>query len=414
MGETGRLGKSEMAMATTAGSSRGIYAARVVERVELCREHFRLRFAVPGLPASGPGQFLQVQCNGDVTARRGVQAGGEDSLGSDAGEGHEFDWDPSAGPMRRAGRAEASGRAGASGRLDPSDGLGRLGQTVGGSGSLGGLGGVGLGGSMGLDFDGPAAFLRRPFSIAGRMELDGVSHVDLIGREVGVGTRFLSRLGVGDEVSVLGPLGNRFRLPGANGIGLLVGGGVGIPPMIYLAQAIAELNRLEAGERPRRAIAFSGALTVDLLALTRTGNAPRPGPTDFDPRYNIGEFDAFGVPAVISTDDGSWGWKGFVTEALERYLDAWITDQADRQRAIIYTCGPEPMMKRVQEIAARRGIACQIAVERAMACGMGTCQSCCIRVKKPDPARPPMPGESWCYRLACTDGPVFSGDDLLW
>ena len=67
------------------------------------------------------------------------------------------------------------------------------------------------------------------------------------------------------------------------------------------------------------------------------------------------------------------------------------------------------MMKRVAEIAAARGIDCQVAVERAMACGMGTCQSCCIRVKKPDPMQPPLVGKDWCYRLACTDGPVFRG-----
>ena len=72
------------------------------------------------------------------------------------------------------------------------------------------------------------------------------------------------------------------------------------------------------------------------------------------------------------------------------------------------------MMKRVAEIAAARGIDCQIAVERAMACGMGTCQSCCIRVRKPDPGKPPLVGRDWCYRLACTDGPMFRGSDLLW
>src|SRR2546421_5262564 len=81
---------------------------------------------------------------------------------------------------------------------------------------------------------------------------------------------------------------------------------------------------------------------------------------------------------------------------------------------MIYTCGPEPMMKRVAEIAAARGIDCQIAVERAMACGMGTCQSCCIRVRKPDASKPPLVGRDWCYRLACTDGPGFRGGGLLW
>ena len=69
---------------------------------------------------------------------------------------------------------------------------------------------------------------------------------------------------------------------------------------------------------------------------------------------------------------------------------------------------------RVAAISATRGLECQVAVERAMACGMGTCQSCCIRVRKPDPSQPPLVGRDWCYRLACTDGPVFRGADLLW
>jgi dihydroorotate dehydrogenase electron transfer subunit len=72
------------------------------------------------------------------------------------------------------------------------------------------------------------------------------------------------------------------------------------------------------------------------------------------------------------------------------------------------------MMKLVASIADARGIECQVAVERAMACGMGTCQSCCIRVRKPDPGKPPLVGRDWCWRLACTDGPVFRGTDLLW
>ena len=119
------------------------------------------------------------------------------------------------------------------------------------------------------------------------------------------------------------------------------------------------------------------------------------------------------VRSVISTDDGSYGFRGFVTQALEGYVNQLKT-QHSALRTIIYTCGPEPMMKRVAEIAQARGIECQIAVERAMACGMGTCQSCCIRVKKPDPSQPPLVGKDWCYRLACTDGPVFRGADLLW
>ncbi len=114
---------------------------------------------------------------------------------------------------------------------------------------------------------------------------------------------------------------------------------------------------------------------------------------------------------MISTDDGSYGLKGYVTEALERYLDAYFKDTwaVGSIRPTIYTCGPEPMMKRVAEIARVRGLACQVAVERAMACGMGTCQSCVIRVRKKG-------GDAgdWRYALSCTEGPVFEAGELVW
>src|SRR5437868_5389388 len=94
--------------------------------------------------------------------------------------------------------------------------------------------------------------------------------------------------------------------------------------------------------------------------------------------------------------DGRWGgcgcgW-GLVTQALERFLDEKVSRAAERSKCAVYTCGPEGMMKRVAEIAGVRGIECQVAVERAMACGMGTCQSCCIRVRKADASRPPLAG----------------------
>jgi len=208
----------------------------------------------------------------------------------------------------------------------------------------------------------------------------------------------MARLKEGDEVFILGPLGNQFQMPASSGQAILVGGGVGIPPMIYLAEALAR----------RKAVAFCGALSRDLLPLTITGEAASGELVEARPV--IEEFSRHGIPSVVSTDDGSFGFRGFVTQALEKYLDA----RAAGAGATIYTCGPEPMMKRVGEIAAGRRIECQIAVERAMACGMGTCQSCCIRVRKADASKPPLVGRDWCYRLACTDGPVFRGADLLW
>jgi dihydroorotate dehydrogenase electron transfer subunit len=221
-------------------------------------------------------------------------------------------------------------------------------------------------------------------------------------------------------VSILGPLGNRFSLPPRGSQAILVGGGVGIPPMLYLAEKLAD----------RGAVAFCGALTRDLLPLTILRGTANPGEDAFDPRPDIAEFARHGVSSVISTDDGSWGLRGFVTQALEAYLGEATEGQnrlalsspSSLRRSVpwslpptIYTCGPEPMMKRVAQIAAARGLECQIAVERAMACGMGTCQSCCIRLKRDD-ARDgcAFAGKDWIYKLACTDGPVFKGADLLW
>lgn len=323
------------------GAERGIFRAEVVENRKLCREHYLLRLRIDDFPATRPGQFLQVLCR-------------------DAHEAlteREVEWQEGTFPTLT--RADTCART---------------------------------------------AVLRRPFSIAGRSGegADGRGGtIDLIHRVVGAGTGYLETLRVGDDVEVLGPLGNVFPLPSADEITLLVGGGVGIPPMIYLSQALS---------RPK-VIAFCGALTRDLLSLTVTDDAPPPaGGTSIAPLYNIAEFSRWGVPAVISTDDGSYGFKGYVTQALESYLDKFFTDtwELGSKRPVLYTCGPEVMMKRVAEIARVRGLRCYAAVERAMACGMGTCQSCCIRVKSDTST------DGWRYALACTDGPVFETGELLW
>lgn len=331
-----------MAPALDAGIKRGQFVASVLANQPLCREHFRLTLGVPRFPNTIPGQFIQLSCRQPAM---------------DFSREVEWDWRDGTVPELH-----------------------------------------------GMELAGPLAFLRRPFSLAGRRDTPKGTELEIIHRVVGVGTHWLSNLRVGDSVGIIGPLGNHFTPPPTGGIGILVGGGVGIPPMLYLASLLAG----------RKAVAFCGALRRELLPLTVTTDAPLPPPESFQPLYNIAEFSRHGIPAVISTDDGSYGFRGFVTQALERYLDAYFTDNADRNRAVIYTCGPEPMMKRVAEIAGRRNIECQVAVERAMACGMGTCQSCVIRVRKPDPSQPPLAGKDWCYRLACTDGPVFKGTDLMW
>jgi dihydroorotate dehydrogenase electron transfer subunit len=321
---------------------RAMFLATVVANQPLCREHFRLVLSLPSFPATEPGQFIQVSCHGVET---------------DDAPDVEFDWDPNQPP-----------------------------------------------GFNGGELLGPFAVLRRPFSLAGRRDRSDGVELDLIHRVVGIGTDWLSRLQLGDRVDILGPLGNRFSLPNDDSTqAILVGGGVGIPPMLYLAEKLANRN----------AVAFCGALSRDLLPLSVAAGGVNPGVDSFEPSLAITDFARHGVASVISTDDGSWGFRGFVTQALERYLDS--TTIRSGPPPVLFTCGPEPMMKRVAQIAADRNIECQIAVERAMACGMGTCQSCCIKLKRDD-ARDgrAFAGRDWIYKLACTDGPVFKGADLLW
>jgi dihydroorotate dehydrogenase electron transfer subunit len=178
---------------------------------------------------------------------------------------------------------------------------------------------------------------------------------------------------------------------------LLVGGGVGLPPMLYLAQYLQQAGWDSA--------AFIGARSRDLLAVTLKHTMP-PDPTA-RPLPCVVEFSNLGFDSVIATDDGSIGLKGLITTGLEQYLQANPNHPADQ--TVIYTCGPEPMMRATAAIAARHHIECQACVEQAMACGMGTCQSCVVKVRNPAATSTP-----WRYRLACTDGPVFQANELIW
>lgn len=239
------------------------------------------------------------------------------------------------------------------------------------------------------------AFIRRPFSIGGLRCQDGQAELQILHRAIGIGTRWLSRLQSGDPVNLLGPLGQPFRLPEPHrGPALLVGGGIGLPPLIWLAEA------LHAANVP--AIAFCGARCADLLPLQLD---PQVDCRDGEPVPFCHDFSRWGAPGIVATDDGSLGARGLIPDVFAAYLERHpeLTGSA-----VVYTCGPDRMMRAVAEVCRKFGLPCQVCLERMMACGMGTCQSCVVRVK--DAAAP----EDWRYRLCCTDGPVFDAVDVLW
>ncbi len=324
-------------------SPRGNFAATVCENRRICTDHFRLILRVANFPQSTPGQFIQLDCR---------ESGARDI--TEVCTPREWDWSPGGA------------------RPHPAD----------------------------HDFLGALAYLRRPFSIADRRSLaDGSAEIDIIHRVVGKGTTRLAELAPGQAVSLLGPLGVGFRVPDDLALACLVGGGVGIPPMLYLAAALAG--------RGKDAVAFVGATRHDLLPVTISGGQPDVSGL---PMPCVEEFSRGGHPAVVTTDDGSLGMKGFVTAALRTFLEKRRAESGTLEGIVIYCCGPTAMMKATGKVAAEFSVPCQVSLEQPMACGMGTCQSCIIR-HRPHTGGPE---SEWKYKLTCTDGPVFDTRDIVW
>jgi dihydroorotate dehydrogenase electron transfer subunit len=240
-----------------------------------------------------------------------------------------------------------------------------------------------------------APMLRRAFSIAALSRTAGGVKVDVIYRVVGKATRWMEALRVEDRISVLGPLGHPFPISVEKPKAWLVAGGVGLPPMLWLAETL--------GQSGKNTIAFCGAQSADLLALSRRGE---PASTDATTATLCAkEFADFGARSIISTDDGSLGFPGHIGSAMQTYHEH-NADLADE--VVVYTCGPERMMRFVADYCVARNIECHVCMERAMACGTGLCQSCVVPIA--DASEP----DGWRYRLCCKDGPVFAAETIVW
>lgn len=210
------------------------------------------------------------------------------------------------------------------------------------------------------------ALLRRPFSIF-QVEQDTFS---ILYKSVGKGTEVLSRMQPGEEVSVIGPLGHGFTVPPAGGeTPLLVAGGYGMAAMYLLAQ-----------RSPQKGIVFvGGRRRVDILCEA--------------------EFRALGWEVRATTEDGSLGEKGLVTQPLLTELQRSTVGRK------LYACGPTPMLKAVGKIAADFKLPAELSMDEHMCCGVGVCLACVIPIKSSD---------GWEYQRTCTEGPVFDARDIVW
>jgi dihydroorotate dehydrogenase electron transfer subunit len=238
-------------------------------------------------------------------------------------------------------------------------------------------------------------YLRRAFSIAALRRPAGHVEIDVIYRVVGAATTWMAALRAGDTVSVVGPLGNILPTPDGIDRAWLVAGGVGLPPVLWMAETLKE--------RAVPTTAFFGARTADLIPLTidRGGAVPSDAGVA---RPCVAEFARLDVPTVLCTDDGSLGVCGRVVNAVDAH---WRSNPPGDEKLVIYACGPERMLQALAEWSTSHAIDCYVCMERAMACGVGTCQSCVVPVRAE--------GDSeWSYHLCCTDGPVFDARLVLW
>jgi dihydroorotate dehydrogenase electron transfer subunit len=215
--------------------------------------------------------------------------------------------------------------------------------------------------------------LRRAFSIY-RTSTRGVygGTVDVVVGVKGAGTAWLAAAPPHTPVDVVGPLGRPFSLPRDAASVTLVGGGYGAAPLFGLAEALAS--------RGCRITFVLGAGSGDRL-------------------FGVLDAKRMAASVAVTTDDGSTGTRGRVTDVLPRVMDAARTE-------VVYACGPMAMLRAVTRVAQQRGVPTQCAVEESMACGIGVCMTCVL----------PVVGDDGLTRMvrSCTDGPVFAGDRVRW
>jgi len=220
--------------------------------------------------------------------------------------------------------------------------------------------------------------LARPMSIYAFEKGAGHSVLEIFYRVAGAGTRILSGLKPGDELSLLGPLGNGFSGNQEARRAILIAGGIGISPLTFLAASLSPIRE----PFPVEMTAYVGAQRKEALA-------------------GLDRLSAVCPDIRICTDDGSMGYGGRVTELFERELDAF-----DPQGCAVYACGPRAMMKRLAELLEKHPLPCQVSVEERMACGLGACLGCAVAVRTP--------GGDVAFMRACKDGPVFDIRRIDW
>lgn len=220
--------------------------------------------------------------------------------------------------------------------------------------------------------------LRRPLSIHRADKEKG--EIFILFQVIGEGTKLLADRTIGDDLDIMGPIGNGFNIYPKSKKIMIVGGGIGVAPLLALCE-----ESIRQGKEVRILI---GALKKELV---------------------IGEenFRNLGAKVDVATDDGSYKYKGLVTDLLERAIkEGWLADQ-------IFACGPKPMLRKIVEISLDNHIDCQVSLEERMACGIGACLGCVCKIKAKEKNNN-QNQIKYIYKRVCVDGPVFEGSEVVW
>lgn len=212
---------------------------------------------------------------------------------------------------------------------------------------------------------GEGLLLRRPISVCMVQEDEPCDTARIVFEVRGEGTQWLAQRQVGDKLNVLGPLGNGFAVAPNDRL-LLVGGGIGVPPLLGQAAFTA-----------KNATAVLGFRSADRAMLEE-------------------DYQDYCEAVYLCSDDGSLGRHGFVDAQLKDILEQ------DKNFTAVLACGPKPMLKNVAKVAARYGVPCQVSLEERMACGVGACLGCAVQMA------------DGTMKHVCKDGPVFDAKEVDW
>ncbi len=232
--------------------------------------------------------------------------------------------------------------------------------------------------------------LRRPISIMLTNPDKGT--IDLLYKKVGDGTLQLSDRKKGDILPMLGPVGRPFDLSDHAKRYVLIGGGVGVPPMIFVADSLADKTDL---------VLFAGSEVVFPFAL-KPSMFVLPGISG-NTTLTISSLEERGIACRLASNAGLYGcYEGHVPDLARNYLQA--LSEAERSRCVLLSCGPHPMLHAVAKLGREFGLSTQLSLEEYMACGIGGCAGCVVKTLENGQEK---------YKRVCVDGPVFDANLLL-